>query len=132
MRKEEPWRHGCFRAIFLLQLLSAAMTSIAQPIPIGGLLAFNSTIGRAARAALELAVRDVNNASTNGSVPQLVLHLSNSNCSAFQGAAAGKIQASTVFCQQALIQFHRVLFRIRIPPQTMKYSSLGVFSSRTL
>lgn len=58
-------------------------------VAIGGLLAFNSTIGRAAKAALELAVRDVNNASLLGDATELVLHLGNTNCSAFQGAAAG-------------------------------------------
>jgi hypothetical protein len=62
-------------------------------IAIGGLLAFNSTIGRAAKAALELAVHDVNNASLLGNATQLVLHLGNTNCSAFQGAAAGNAPA---------------------------------------
>jgi len=73
-----------------------AVATSAQPIAIGGLLAFHSTIGRAAQAAMELAIRDVNNASANGSalVSQLVLHLGNSNCSAFQGAAAGKLKPS--------------------------------------
>ena len=59
-------------------------------IAIAGLLAYNSTIGRAAKAALELAVRDVNNASVLGNDTQLVLNLGNTNCSAFQGAAAGE------------------------------------------
>lgn len=89
MKEDAPWLHGCLCALFLL--LAAVATSTAQPISIGALLAFNTTIGRAAKASLELAVRDVNNnASANGSVPQLVLHLGNSNCSAFQGAAAGE------------------------------------------
>lgn len=59
-----------------------------QYVAVGGLLAFNSTIGKAAKAALELAVADVNNAGILES-SQLVLHLGNTNCSAFQGAAAG-------------------------------------------
>lgn len=81
--------------LLLLLLLAAALPVMAQQsIAIGGLLAFNSTIGRAAKASLELAIRDVNNASANGSSllgnsTQLVLHLGNTNCSAFQGAAAG-------------------------------------------
>lgn len=64
----------------------------AQPVSppatirIGALLAYNSTIGKAVRPALELAVRDINNSSLLGD-SQLVLHLGNSNCSAFQGAA---------------------------------------------
>lgn len=67
----------------------------AQPVSppatirIGALLAYNSTIGKAVRPALELAVRDINNSSLLGD-SQLVLHLGNSNCSAFQGAATGK------------------------------------------
>jgi len=69
-------------------------------IGIGGLLAFNSTIGRAAKAALELAVRDVNNASVLGESTQLVLHLGNTNCSAFQGAAAGNVIASPILHHQ--------------------------------
>lgn len=80
----------------ILLLLAAVVATVAQPIAIGGLLAFNSTIGRAAKASLELAIRDVNNGSIDGAPfvgtsTQLVLHLGNTNCSAFQGAAAGNL-----------------------------------------
>ncbi len=69
--------------------VSAPPAQLPPVIGIGGLLAFNSTIGRAAKAALELAVSDLNNSSLLGNATQLVLHLGNTNCSAFQGAAAG-------------------------------------------
>jgi hypothetical protein len=67
----------------------AAVVSNSSVLLLGGLLAYNSSIGIAAQAAIELAVSDVNAAGLLGG-RQLVLHLSNTNCSAFQGAASGK------------------------------------------
>lgn len=66
-----------------------AVVSNSSVLLLGGLLAYNSTIGIAAQAAIELAVSDVNAAGLLGG-RQLVLHLTNTNCSAFQGAASGK------------------------------------------
>lgn len=105
----EPW-HGSSsftqQLLLLLQLILVMMlaspcflmgnadqngtaTAPPQTVGIGGLLSYNSTIGRAAKASLELAVEEVNNAGLLGNAT-LVLHLGNTNCSAFQGAAAGK------------------------------------------
>lgn len=66
-----------------------AVVANSSVILLGGLLAYNSSIGIAAQAAIELAVSDVNAAGLLGG-RQLVLHLANTNCSAFQGAASGK------------------------------------------
>lgn len=103
----EPWHGSSFthQLLLLLQLIlvmlasecflmgradqNGTATAPPQTVGIGGLLSYNSTIGRAAKASLELAVEEVNNAGLLGNTT-LVLHLGNTNCSAFQGAAAGK------------------------------------------
>lgn len=102
----EPWHGSSFtQQLLLLKLILVMLasrcflmgnadqndTANAPPptVGIGGLLSYNSTIGRAAKASLELAVEEVNNAGLLGNAT-LVLHLGNTNCSAFQGAAAGK------------------------------------------
>jgi len=82
----------------------AAVVSNSSVLLLGGLLAYNSSIGIAAQAAIELAVSDVNAAGLLGG-RQLVLHLSNTNCSAFQGAASGKqadYQIKTCFIRNSV------------------------------
>jgi hypothetical protein len=76
---------------------NASSSTAPATLAIGGLLAFNSTIGRAAKAALELGVADVNADATLLPHTKLVLHLGNTNCNAFQGAAAGVFSVSTPF-----------------------------------
>ncbi|GLJ56035.1 hypothetical protein SUGI_1203140 [Cryptomeria japonica] len=56
---------------------------------VGALFAFDSTIGRVAKAAMELAVKDVNNNHSLLSGTKLELSMVDSNCSAFIGTAAG-------------------------------------------
>ncbi|XP_057850920.2 glutamate receptor 3.3 isoform X2 [Cryptomeria japonica] len=55
---------------------------------VGALFAFDSTIGRVAKAAMELAVKDVNNNHSLLSGTKLELSMVDSNCSAFIGTAA--------------------------------------------
>jgi len=76
---------------------NASSSTVPATLAIGGLLAFNSTNGRAAKAALELGVADVNADATLLPHTKLVLHLGNTNCNAFQGAAAGVFSVSTLF-----------------------------------
>lgn len=81
-----------------------AVVSNSSVLLLGGLLAYNSTIGIAAQAAIELAVSDVNAAGLLGG-RQLVLHLTNTNCSAFQGAASGKqVDHQNLFQELSSIQ----------------------------
>lgn len=94
-----------------------AVVSNSSVLLLGGLLAYNSTIGIAAQAAIELAVSDVNAAGLLGG-RQLVLHLTNTNCSAFQGAASGK-QADH---QNLLQEFNPIRmngFSFRILPSSL-------------
>ncbi|KAJ7525760.1 hypothetical protein O6H91_17G064900 [Diphasiastrum complanatum] len=75
--------------LILVQTANAAASSQkAGTIKVGTLLATESRIGREALRALQLAAQNINNDTTtlNGTVLELVL--ANSNCSAFQGAAA--------------------------------------------
>eukprot|EP00249_Psilotum_nudum_P017988 c26587_g1_i1 orf=687-3488(-) len=71
-----------------LQTMDAANVTVPITINIGALYALNSTIGRVAKPAIMLAVNDINmdNSVLNNS--KLVLHTVDTNCSAFQGAAA--------------------------------------------
>lgn len=56
-------------------------------VNVGALLVFNSTIGRVAKTAIELAVKDVNNNTNLLNGTKLVLHMVDSNCNAFAGTA---------------------------------------------
>ncbi|GLJ46365.1 hypothetical protein SUGI_0977280 [Cryptomeria japonica] len=57
-------------------------------VNLGALAAYNSTIGRVAKKAIELALEDVNNDKTLLNRTRLVLTMMDSNCSAFIGTSA--------------------------------------------
>ncbi|KAH9317060.1 hypothetical protein KI387_018829, partial [Taxus chinensis] len=57
-------------------------------VNVGALFAFNSTIGRVAKIAMELAVKDVNNNKSLLNGTTLELSMMDSNCSAFIGTGA--------------------------------------------
>ncbi|KAH9328311.1 hypothetical protein KI387_000419, partial [Taxus chinensis] len=57
-------------------------------VNVGALVAYNTTIGRVAKKAIELALEDVNNDETVLNGTQLVLTMMDSNCSAFIGTSA--------------------------------------------
>jgi len=57
-------------------------------VNVGALLAYNTTIGRVAKQAIELALEDVNNSPSLLSETRLVLTMMDSSCSAFIGTAA--------------------------------------------
>ncbi|WOK99754.1 glutamate receptor 3.5-like isoform X1 [Canna indica] len=63
--------------------------NIPSSIGIGALFTFNSTIGRAARLALELAVEDVNNDPSILPQTRLDLYAQDTNCSGFLGTIQG-------------------------------------------
>ncbi|MCO5602305.1 hypothetical protein L7F22_056434 [Adiantum nelumboides] len=68
---------------FLCQLASTQNASIVN---IGALVAYDSLIGRVAKQAILMAVTDINKNNTVLSNSRLVLHMLDTNCSAFQGA----------------------------------------------
>lgn len=78
--------------LLLLSLLSTlVISSMAQPstVKIGALFTFNSTIGRSAKSAIEMAVADVNADPRvlNGS--RLDVIWQDTNCSGFLGTIEG-------------------------------------------
>lgn len=58
-------------------------------VNVGALLAFNSTIGRVAKTAIELAVKDVNSDETLLNGTKLLLTMVDSTCNVFLGTAQG-------------------------------------------
>lgn len=58
-------------------------------VNVGALIAFNSTIGRVAKTAIELAVNDVNNNENLLNGTKLELIMVDSNCNAFVGTVEG-------------------------------------------
>lgn len=58
---------------------------------IGALFAYNTSIGNEARTAITLAVQDVNANDTILKDIKLEIRTSDSNCTSFQGAAAGTV-----------------------------------------
>ncbi|XP_057866286.2 glutamate receptor 3.4 isoform X2 [Cryptomeria japonica] len=57
-------------------------------VNVGALVAYNTTIGRVAKKAIELALEDINNDETLLNGTRLVLTMMDSNCSAFIGTSA--------------------------------------------
>lgn len=74
-------------------------------VNIGAVFTFNSVIGRTSRAAMELAVSDVNSdpAILNGT--QLKLIMGDANCSVFRGSIVGtfKFSLSVIVLAVALL-----------------------------
>ncbi|XP_057850922.2 glutamate receptor 3.3 isoform X1 [Cryptomeria japonica] len=69
---------------------NASLFGNARPlvVNVGALFAFDSTIGRVAKTAMELAVKNVNSDYSLLGGTKLELSMMNSNCSAFTGTAA--------------------------------------------
>eukprot|EP01018_Ginkgo_biloba_P018050 Gb_20693 [translate_table: standard] len=80
-----------FLVVFVLVMTPSCISAEnARPasVNVGALVAYNTTIGKVAKRAIQMALEDVNrNASVlNGT--RLVLTMMDSNCSAFIGTAA--------------------------------------------
>lgn len=71
---------GAFPSVF-----SKNVTSRPAAVNVGGVLVFDSTIGRVAKIAIEEAVKDVNSNSSILPGTELVLKMQNTNCSGFFG-----------------------------------------------
>ncbi|XP_030443550.2 glutamate receptor 3.3 [Syzygium oleosum] len=71
---------GVFPSVF-----SKNVTSRPAVVNVGGFLAFNSTIGRVAKIAIDEAVKDVNANSTILPGTKLAVVMRNTNCSGFLG-----------------------------------------------
>jgi glutamate receptor, ionotropic, plant len=88
---------GAVRLMSLfLVVLAAASAAGARPreVAVGALFTYDSTIGRAARLAIELAVDDVNEDRTVLAGTTLKLMTQDTNCSGFLGTINGSWLAS--------------------------------------
>jgi glutamate receptor, ionotropic, plant len=89
---------GAVRLMSLfLVVLAAASAAGARPreVAVGALFTYDSTIGRAARLAIELAVDDVNADRTVLVGSTLKLITQDTNCSGFLGTINGSLLASS-------------------------------------
>ena len=75
----------------LLAVAAVTVTAAARPseVAVGALFTYDSTIGRAARLAIELAVDDVNADRTVLAGTHLNLLAQDTNCSGFLGTIEG-------------------------------------------
>lgn len=71
--------------------LSRNGTSRPAVVSVGAIFTFDSTIGRAAKIAIQEAVKDVNSNSSILQGTKLVVQLQNSNCSGFLGMVGGTL-----------------------------------------
>lgn len=79
------------RLVLLAATTAVTVTAAAPPseVAVGALFTYDSTIGRAARLAIELAVDDVNADRTVLAGTRLNLLAQDTNCSGFLGTVEG-------------------------------------------
>lgn len=78
-----------FCVLFSSSGYSRNVSSRPAAVNIGAIFTFESTIGRAAKIAIQEAVKDVNANSSILHGTELKIHMRNSNCSGFLGLAEG-------------------------------------------
>ena len=74
--------------------LGAGAENASSLIHIGALVSYDTFNGRAARKAIQMAVDSINKDNNILNNSELVLHMLDTNCSAFPGVAAGKLSIS--------------------------------------
>lgn len=80
-----------FCVLFSSSGYSRNVSSRPAVVNIGAIFTFESTIGRAAKIAIQEAVKDVNANSSILHGTELKIHMRNSNCSGFLGLAEGNL-----------------------------------------
>ena len=81
-----------FYVTIMLMSFSTTVSSentTTKQLHIGALVSYGTFIGSVAKQAIEMAVDDINRNQSFLQGSKLVLHMVDSNCSAFQGAASG-------------------------------------------
>lgn len=91
--------------VFLNGVSGTLPSRPARPasVNIGAIFTLNSTIGRIAKIAIELAVKDVNSDSSILDGTTLKVQIMDSNCSGFLGIVEGLYQKSLI-CLSRLIR----------------------------
>ena len=74
-----------------IKYLGAGAENTSSVIHIGALVSYDTINGRAARTAIQMAVDSINKDNNILNNSELVLHMLDTNCSAFLGVAAGKL-----------------------------------------
>lgn len=82
---------GVFPSVF-----SKNVTSRPAVVTVGGFLAFDSTIGRVAKIAIDEAVKDVNSNSSILPGTKLAIVMQNTNCSGFLGMIEGQVSVCVI------------------------------------
>lgn len=77
--------------------VSRTLPSRPANVSIGAIFTLNSTIGRIAKIAIELAVEDVNSNPSILGGTKLQVKIMDSNCSGFLGIIEGNYQQSLIF-----------------------------------
>jgi hypothetical protein len=85
---------GAAQLVILFLALATAVGAPPSEVAVGALFTYDSTIGRAAKLAIELAVDDVN--SDGKVLPRTQLNLvpQDTNCSGFLGTIEGSVFVS--------------------------------------
>jgi ionotropic glutamate receptor len=98
------------RLLVLCLALAAAAVAGQRPsaVTVGALFTYESTIGRAARLAIELAVDDVNDDTVVLAGTKLNLITHDTNCSSFLGTVEGQLRS--LFTSSPLVLLVRHLF----------------------
>lgn len=80
-------------ALFVGSFSVAICKNVSRPavVNIGAIFTFNSTIGRVAKVAIDVAIDDVNSDPSVLAGTKLVVHKQDSNCNAFIGILEGKL-----------------------------------------
>jgi hypothetical protein len=94
-----------------IKFLAGAQKS-PPAIHIGALVSYDTVNGRAARKAIQMAVDNVNKDKNLLNNTELVLHMLDTNCSAFPGVAAGKLSFVTVLISRG---FHDLYEEFLLP-----------------
>ena len=72
----------------------ASAQNASSVIHVGALISYDTIIGRVARKAIQMALDEINKDKNLLNNSELVLHMLDTNCSAFLGVAAGKLSIS--------------------------------------
>lgn len=80
-------------------------------VNIGAIFTLNSTIGRIAKIAIDLALRDVNSDSSVLNGTKLEVQIMDSNCSGFLGIVEGMYQKSLIFLSKLVREINSCRFQ---------------------
>ena len=105
-----------FYVTIMLMSFSSMVSSentTAKQLHIGVLVSYGTLIGRVAKQAIEMAVDDINRNESFLQGSKLVVHVLDTNCSAFQGAASGLVFFPLKVSRFFSLHFLRIYTRLQ-------------------